>query len=169
MARSASSPAGKTSCFAARPASARLPRQAPRPRSSRPGHSVRFTTLAGALAGLLRSAARRCRRSGFVYAAIPRLSFSSATNSATSSATQARPICSSASSFGSAWPLTRTSLLPSGVGLPQCRVRFRSIDRLLHRAELLDIDADSYRLEEANERARKKAATRSTKRRAAGT
>jgi len=43
------------------------------------------------------------------------------------------------------------------------------IDRLLHRAELLDIEADSYRLKEAKERAVKKAATRSTKRRAAGT
>jgi DNA replication protein DnaC len=42
------------------------------------------------------------------------------------------------------------------------------IDRLLHRAELLDIEADSYRLKEAKERAVKKAATRTTRRRAAG-
>jgi DNA replication protein DnaC len=42
------------------------------------------------------------------------------------------------------------------------------IDRLLHRAELVDIEADSYRLKEAKDRAENKAATRTTKRRVAG-
>jgi DNA replication protein DnaC len=42
------------------------------------------------------------------------------------------------------------------------------IDRLVHRAEIIDIDAESYRLKEAKERAAKKAATRGTRRRAAG-
>ena len=42
------------------------------------------------------------------------------------------------------------------------------IDRLMHRAELIDIDAESYRLKEAKERAAKKAATRGTRKRAAG-
>jgi hypothetical protein len=40
-------------------------------------------------------------------------------------------------------------------------------DRLLHRAEIIDIEAESYRLKEAKERAAKKAATCETKRRAA--
>jgi DNA replication protein DnaC len=42
------------------------------------------------------------------------------------------------------------------------------IDRLVHRAEIVDIDAESYRLKEAKERAAKKAAARGTRRRAAG-
>lgn len=42
------------------------------------------------------------------------------------------------------------------------------IDRLVHRAEIVDIEADSYRLKEAKERAAKKTAARGTKRRAAG-
>ncbi|HTN92387.1 MAG TPA: ATP-binding protein [Sorangium sp.] len=42
------------------------------------------------------------------------------------------------------------------------------IDRLVHRAEIVDIEADSYRLKEAKERAAKRAATRVTRRRAAG-
>lgn len=41
------------------------------------------------------------------------------------------------------------------------------IDRLVHRAEIVDIEADSYRLKEAKERAAKKAATRGGRRRAA--
>jgi DNA replication protein DnaC len=43
------------------------------------------------------------------------------------------------------------------------------IDRLVHRAEIVDIEADSYRLKEAKERAAKKTATRGVKRRTAGT
>jgi len=39
------------------------------------------------------------------------------------------------------------------------------IDRLLHRAEIVDIHGDSYRLKEAKERAAAKTATRSSKRR----
>jgi DNA replication protein DnaC len=42
------------------------------------------------------------------------------------------------------------------------------IDRLMHRAEIIDIEAESYRLKEAKERATKKAAARGTRRRAAG-
>ncbi|MFS8071130.1 MAG: ATP-binding protein [Byssovorax sp.] len=42
------------------------------------------------------------------------------------------------------------------------------IDRLVHRAEIIDIDAESYRLKEAKARAAKKAATRGTRKRAAG-
>jgi DNA replication protein DnaC len=42
------------------------------------------------------------------------------------------------------------------------------IDRLVHRAEIIDIEADSYRLKEAKERATKKAATRGPKRRPPG-
>jgi hypothetical protein len=42
------------------------------------------------------------------------------------------------------------------------------IDRLVHRAEIIDIDAESYRIEEAKERAANKAATRGTRMRAAG-
>lgn len=42
------------------------------------------------------------------------------------------------------------------------------IDRLVHRAEIIDIDAESYRLKEAKERAANKAATRGTRRRATG-
>jgi DNA replication protein DnaC len=38
------------------------------------------------------------------------------------------------------------------------------IDRLLHRAEIIDIEGDSYRLKEAKERAATKSATRSKKR-----
>lgn len=42
------------------------------------------------------------------------------------------------------------------------------IDRLVHRAEIVDIEGESYRLKEAKERAAKKATTRGAKRRAAG-
>jgi hypothetical protein len=37
------------------------------------------------------------------------------------------------------------------------------IDRLVHLAEIIDIDAESYRLKEAKERAAKKAAPRATR------
>jgi DNA replication protein DnaC len=40
------------------------------------------------------------------------------------------------------------------------------IDRLVHRAEIIDIEAESYRLKEAKERAAKKAATRGPRKRA---
>jgi DNA replication protein DnaC len=42
------------------------------------------------------------------------------------------------------------------------------IDRLVHRAEIIEIDADSYRLKEAQERAASKAAKRRSRRRPAG-
>lgn len=42
------------------------------------------------------------------------------------------------------------------------------IDRLVHRAEIIEIDADSYRLKEAQERAAEKAAKRRSRRRPAG-
>jgi hypothetical protein len=42
------------------------------------------------------------------------------------------------------------------------------IDRLVHRAEIIDIDAESYRHKEAKERAAKKAATRGARKCAAG-
>lgn len=42
------------------------------------------------------------------------------------------------------------------------------IDRLVHRAEIIEIDADSYRLKEAQERAAAKAAKRRSPRRSAG-
>jgi DNA replication protein DnaC len=41
------------------------------------------------------------------------------------------------------------------------------IDRLVHKAEIIDIEGDSYRLKEAKERAAKKAASRGARRRAA--
>ncbi|MEY2935867.1 MAG: hypothetical protein RL033_6616, partial [Pseudomonadota bacterium] len=38
------------------------------------------------------------------------------------------------------------------------------VDRLLHRAEIIDIEGDSYRLKEAKERAATKSASRAKKR-----
>jgi hypothetical protein len=47
---------------------------------------------------------------------------------------------------------------------PRAACTVTLIDRLLHRAEIIDIEGDSHRLKEAKERAAIKSATRAKKR-----